>query len=72
MIFLFPLIFSIVSTIAYVFVGDSNKLKIAAVVLVATSVVLQFVPGLRVHFLFPLSIQLVICICFAIYWQTNR
>jgi hypothetical protein len=44
----------------------------AAVTLDAASIVLQFVPALKVHFLIPLGIQLLVCICFAIYWQANR
>ena len=71
-IFLFPLIFSIMSAIAYLFVGESTNLKVAATVVVALSVVLQFAPGLDIHFLIPLFMQLLVCVCFAIYWQTIR
>ncbi len=67
MIFLFPLAFSIVATAYFVFVGESVPGKIITVIIVALSVLFQFVPQLHVHFLIPFFMQLLVCIAFAIH-----
>lgn len=69
-IFLFPLAFSVVGTLVYL-VGESGGVsKSIALVLLLTSLYLQF--GSNVHFLAPLGIQLILFAWIAIYFQMDN
>lgn len=62
-LFLFPLVFSVLAACQFLW-GDSGLgIKIAISVLVLTSIALQFIPPLPelVHFLIPLGLQLIVC-----------
>jgi hypothetical protein len=62
-IFLFPLVFSVLAVFQFLWGDSSLGTKIAVAVLVLTSIALQFVPPLPelVHFLVPLGLQLIVC-----------
>ena len=71
MIFLFPLIFSVVGVMFFLSSDVDMKWKVLAAAMVIASVGLQFGFAEYVHFLVPLAIQIVICIWMAIFWQIN-
>ncbi len=71
MIFLFPLIFSVVGVLFFLSSEADAKWKLLAAAMLMTSVGLQFGLAAYVHFLVPLAIQIVICIWMAIFWQIN-
>jgi hypothetical protein len=69
MIFLFPLALSVVGVLFFLVADVEWKWKFLAGTLLATSLVLQFVPDLNVHFLVPLGIQIVLCLWMGAYWK---
>lgn len=71
MIFLFPLILSVVGVMFFLSSDVDTKWKLLAAAMVIASVGLQFGFAEYVHFLIPLAIQIVICIWMAIFWQIN-
>ena len=71
-VFLFPLAFSVAATVFFLISDEIGfKAKIFAVVLTGTSILLQFVPALRVHFYIPFAMQLIVCFWFAFFWKTR-
>jgi hypothetical protein len=71
-VFLFPLALSVTATVFFVVTDEIGfKAKIFAVVLTGTSILLQFVPPLQVHFFIPFAMQLIICFWFALFWKTR-
>ena len=67
-IFLVPLVLSVVMTAVF-FMQDADwKAKAVAAGLVGVSIFLQFQPYWAVHFLIPLFLQLAVCIWLAIYF----
>jgi hypothetical protein len=71
MIFLFPLIFSVVSVMFFLSSDAEGKWKVLAATMVIASVGLQFGLAEHVHFFVPLAIQIVVCCWMAIFWQIN-
>jgi len=71
MIFLFPLIFSVVGVLFFLNSDVDGKWKIVAATMVLVSLGLQFGLAEHVHFLVPLAIQLFLCVWMAIFWQIN-
>ena len=72
MIFLFPLVLSIVAAVAFAISDDVEfSTKAIAILMAAIAAALQFVPVLaeQVHFLVPLAIQLVLGGWFVIWSQ---
>lgn len=72
MIFLFPLVLSLVGSLFFFFAADVEaKWKFAAVLLAIGAACAQFflVPSGVVHFGIPVGIQIVLCIWFVLYFQ---
>lgn len=69
MIFLFPLVLSVVGVLFFLTTDVDWYWMLLAAGLVALSLALQFLPPLDVHFLIPLGIQIVVCLWMAVYWK---
>lgn len=72
MIFLFPLVLSLVGSLFFFAAADAEaKWKFAAVILAIGAACAQFilVPAGVVHFGIPVAVQIVLCLWFVLYFQ---
>ena len=71
MIFLFPLVLSLVGAAAFFLTADAGLgLKLLAIVLAVGAALLMFFT--RVTPAVPVTIQIVLCIWFVLYWQIDN
>jgi len=73
MILFVPLLVAFFGTAYFVFNTEEDwKWKLLAAGVLLSSLALQFVPDLHVHFLVPFLMQAAVAIVMAIYWQVHR
>ena len=71
-IFLGPLVLSIACVLRYLLAGERPVMKIVGLAVVAASLALQFAPGLQVHFLIPLFMQIVVILIYSALWKLEE
>ena len=67
--FFFVAVLSVVSAVFFLTADVDFKWKILTAAVVATSLAMQFIPVLRVHFLIPFLMQLAVCFGVSIHWR---
>ena len=71
-IFLAPLVVSIACVLRYLLAGERPVMKLVGLAVVAASLALQFVPVLRVHFLIPLFMQIIVILIYSALWKLEE
>jgi ABC-type siderophore export system fused ATPase/permease subunit len=63
----------VVGSVYYVFFTEEDwKWKALAAGTMVLSLLLQFVPALRVHFSIPLILQTLVAVWMVVYWKLDR
>ena len=71
--FLLALLFGLVGSVYFIFFTEEDwKWKLLAGGTMIVSLLLQFVPALRVHFTIPVILQTAVAIWMIVYWKLDR
>lgn len=71
--FILPLLFGLVGSVYFIFFTEEDwKWKLLAGGTMIGSLLLQFVPALRVHFTIPVILQTAVAIWMITYWKLDR
>ena len=63
---------SIACVLRYMLAGEKPVMKLVGVLVVAASIMLQFVPVLKLHFLIPLFMQIIVILIYSALWKLEE